>query len=147
MMTTNLYRARGFNAPGGDAKIETLQATIAFDGSQGMADAVPGPAHLLAGSLAACLLKNVERFHHMLPFAYSAASADVDLERRDAPPAIVRARYVLEVHTDEPASRCALLHQNARKFGTITNTLASACELEGTLRVVRSDGSGEEFPA
>jgi len=78
---------------------------------------------------------------------YSRASADVDLERRDAPPAIVRAGYVLEVHTDEPASRCALLHKNVRKFGTITNTLESACELEGTLRVIRSDDSVEEFPA
>ena len=144
-MTTNLYKAKGFNAPGTDAKIETLQATIAFDGSQGMGDAIPGPAHLLAGSLAACLLKNVERFHYMLPFAYSAASAEVELERRAAPPAIVRARYMLEVHTDEPSSRCTLLHQNLRKFGTITNTLAAACELEGTLRAVRSDGSVEEF--
>ncbi|MEX2608407.1 MAG: OsmC family peroxiredoxin [Gemmatimonadota bacterium] len=146
-MTTSVYRARGSNAPGSDAKIETLAATIAFDGSQGMDDAVPGPAHLLAGSLVACLLKNVERFHHMLPFAYSTASADVELERRDAPPAIVGARYVLEVHSDEPAPRCALLHKNVRKFGTITNTLAAACELEGTLRVVRSDDSAEEFTA
>ena len=146
-MTTNLYRAKGFNAPGTDAKIETLQATIAFDGSQGMGDAVPGPAHLLASSLAACLLKNVERFHHMLPFAYSAAEVEVELERRDAPPAIVRTGYVLEVHTDEPAQRCALLHKNVRKFGTITNTLAAACELEGTLRALRSDGSVEEFSA
>jgi len=143
-MSTNLYRAKGFNAPGGEATIETLKATIPFDGSQGMGDAVPGPAHLLAGALAACLLKNVERFHHMLPFAYSGASVEVELDRRDAPPAIVRARYLLEVHTDEPAARCALLHKNVRKFGTITNTLAAACELEGSLRVVRSDGSLEE---
>ena len=78
-MTTNVYRAKGFNAPGGEAKIETLRATIAFDGRQGMGDEIPGPAHLLAGSLAACLLKNVERFHHLLPFAYSSAEAEVCL--------------------------------------------------------------------
>jgi len=142
---TNLYRAKGTNAPDGDAKIETLKATIPFDGSQGMGDAVPGPAHLLAGALSACLLKNVERFHHMLPFAYSAASAEVELERRDAPPAIVRARYVLEVHTDEPTTRCTLLLKNVRKFGTITNTLAAACKLEGSWRAVRTDSSVEEI--
>ena len=144
-MTTTLYRAKGFNSPDGDAKIETLKATIPFDGTQGMGDAVPGPAHLLAGALAACLIKNVERSHHMLPFAYSAASAEVELERRDAPPAIVWGRYLLEVHTDEPTARCTLLHKNVRRFGTITNTLAAACELEGSLRVVRSDGSLEEL--
>lgn len=138
---TSIYEAKGFNAPGGDATIETLKATIPFDGSRGMGDAVPGPAHLLAGSLAACLLKNVERFHHMLPFAYSAATAEVKLERRDAPPAIIEARYVLEVHSDEPTDRCELLHRNVRKFGTITNTLAAACALDGALRVHRSDGT------
>ncbi|MEX1025051.1 MAG: OsmC family peroxiredoxin [Planctomycetota bacterium] len=146
-MSTSIYRAKGFNVPDGTAKIETLEATIAFDGSRGMGDSVPGPAHLLAGSLAACLLKNVERFRHILPFSYSSAKAEIELERRDSPPAIVRAHYVLEVASDEPASRCALLHKNVRLFGTITNTLASACELEGTLRVVRSDGDVEEFPA
>lgn len=146
-MTTNLYKAKGSNAPGGDAQVETLQATIEFDGSQGMGDAVPGPAHLLAGSLAACLLKNVERFHHMLPFEYTQATAEVELERRDSPPAIVRASYVLEVQTDEPAPRCELLHKNVRKYGTITNTLDAACELTGTLRAVRADGSAEEFSA
>ena len=141
---TNIYRAKGFNQPGGDATIETLEATIPFDGTQGMGDAVPGPAHLLAGALAACLLKNVERFHHMLPFDYSTASVEVELDRRDAPPAIIRARYVLEVHTDEAPERCALLHKNVRKYGTITNTLAAACELDGALRAVRSDGTVED---
>ncbi len=144
-MTTNTYTARGFNTPGGDAKVETLRATIEFDGSRGMGDAVPGPAHLLAGSLAACLLKNVERFHHMLPFEYSEASAEIELERRDSPPAIIRASYVLVVHTEEPPGRCELLHKNIRTYGTITNTMAEACELEGVLRAIRDDGSQEEF--
>lgn len=145
-MAGQSYRARGFNSPGGgEARVEALHASVAFDGSQGMGEAVPGPAHLLASALAACLLKNVERFHHMLPFAYTSASVEVELERHDAPPAIVSARYVLEVHSDEPAARCALLHKNVRKFGTITNTLAAACELHGTFRAVRADGSAEEI--
>lgn len=146
-MTAHLYTAQGKNTPSGDAQLEVLQAKIAFDGSRGMGDIVPGPAHLLAGSLVACLLKNVERFHHMLPFAYLSATATVELERQDSPPSIVRARYMLEVFTDEPASRCALLHKNVRKFSTITNTLSHACALSGTLRVVRADGSVEAFDA
>jgi hypothetical protein len=55
--------------------------------------------------------------------------------------AIIRARYVLEVRSDEPTRRCELLLRNVRKFGTITNTLAAACALDGTLRVLRSDGT------
>lgn len=46
-MTTNLYCAKGFKSPDGDAKIakiETPKATISFDGVQGMGDADPNPA-------------------------------------------------------------------------------------------------------
>lgn len=73
-MPTNVYRARGENQPGGEASITTLAATIPFDGSQGMGPDVPGPAHLFASALAACILKNVERFSHMLPAEYSRAA-------------------------------------------------------------------------
>lgn len=144
-MTSNLYRAHGETKPGGDAHVETLAATIPFDASPSMGDEVPGPAHLLASSLAACVLKNVERFSHMLPFAYSGASVDVELERQDRPPRIVRATYTLHVDTDEPAARCRLLHKNVRKFGTISNTLALACDLSGSMHARRGDGGVEEI--
>ena len=144
-MTENLYRAHGETFPGGNAQIKTLAATIAFDGSPTMGDQVPGPAHLLASSLASCVLKNVERFSQMLPFAYSAATVEVELERTDNPPRIVRASYVLEVDTDEPAARCRLFHKNIMKFGTISNTLAAACELSGSMRVRRGDGTTDEI--
>lgn len=139
-MTDNRYHARGETQPGGEAHIVTLAATIPFDGSPTMGDQVPGPAHLLASALAACVLKNVERFSHMLHFEYSKAHVQVELERRDSPPRIVRATYTLDVNTDEAAKRCRLLHKNIRKFGTISNTLALACELSGAMRAHRSNG-------
>ena len=141
----NLHRAHGETQPGGDAHVETLAATISFDGSQSMGDSVPGPAHLLASSLAACVLKNVERFSHMLPFTYGRATVDVQLTRQSRPPRIVSASYQLDVDTDEPAHRCELLHRNIRKFGTISNTLAAACPLSGSMRARRSDGEVEEI--
>jgi uncharacterized OsmC-like protein len=143
-MTGNRYAAHGETTPGGEAHVTTLAAKIAFDGSRTTGDEVPGPAHLLATALAACLLKNVERFSHLLPFRYTGASVDVELEREDSPPRIVRASYRLVVETDEPASRCSLLHNNIRKFGTISNTLALACELEGSMRALRTGGDVEE---
>lgn len=140
-----VYRAQGENQPGGEARVETLAATITFDGSQSMGDSVPGPAHLLAASLAACVLKNVERFSHILPFAYQRATVDVQLTRQSRPPRIVSATYQLDVDTDEPAHRCALLHKNIRKFGTISNTLALACTLSGSMSARRSTGQVEEI--
>jgi uncharacterized OsmC-like protein len=144
-MPANIYRARGENQPGGDAHVATLAATIPFDGSQGMGTKVPGPAHLLASALAACILKNVERFSHMLPAEYSRASVEVELERQDSPPRIIRANYQLDIETDEPTARCELLHKNIVKYGTISNTIALACELSGSMRAHRSDGTVEEI--
>ncbi|MBK9072762.1 MAG: hypothetical protein IPL79_17435 [Myxococcales bacterium] len=44
--------------------------------------------------------------------------------------------YHLRVVTDELAARVELLHRNIRKFGTISNTLAAACELTGTIEAI-----------
>jgi uncharacterized OsmC-like protein len=139
-MTNLLYQAQGTNVPGGAASVRTLQQDIPFDGSAQMGDAVPGPAHLLASALAACVLKNVERFSQTLKFTWSRAEVHVELERQDSPPRIVTARYSLRLHTEESVSRCLLMHKNIRKFGTISNTLALACDLKGELFAERASG-------
>jgi uncharacterized OsmC-like protein len=124
---------------GGEASAVAHGATIPFDGTRGRVDGLPGPADLLAAALSACILKNVERFSHLLPFRYESASVRVVADRTEPPPKIVRIRYELRVVTDEAPVRVELLHKNIRKFGTITNTLAAACDLDGTIVAVASD--------
>lgn len=141
-MSRTTYEVTATVASGGTASARARDADIAFDGSAGPLAALPGPADLLAASLAACLLKNVERFSGLLPFRYERASVRIVAEREEPPPRIVALRYAIEVVTDEPDERVELLHKNLRKFGTITNTLAAACAVEGTLTAVR--GSGPE---
>jgi uncharacterized OsmC-like protein len=89
---------------------------------------------LLCAALAACLLKNIERYSGLLPFQYEVATVDVEAERQDAPPQMTRMHYRIEIATDEPAHRVDLLHRNIRKYGTITNTLAAACQLTGEIQ-------------
>jgi hypothetical protein len=60
-------------------------------------------------------------------------------EREDTPPRFARLHYALRVVTDEDQARVALLHQNLRKFGTVYNTLASACEVTGEIIAERGD--------
>ena len=91
---------------------------------------------MLSAALCACILKNVERFSHILPFAYASATVKVVAEREEPPPHIARMRYELEIITEEPEERVELLHRNIQKFGTITNTLSKACEVTGTIRAV-----------
>jgi uncharacterized OsmC-like protein len=106
---------------------------IDFDASRGRSDEVPGPAELLALSLGACILKNVERFSHLLSFAYDGAAVTVEAERQDDPPRFTKITYELRVRTNEGPHRVELLHKNVRRFGTVYNTLAASCEVEGTI--------------
>jgi len=121
---------------GRDVSSATIkETTISFDTSAGQSAVLPGPADLLTLAFAACVLKNVERFSRMLPFRYSGASIEVTSERQAAPPRIIQVRYVLRLQTDESPQRIDLLHRNIRKYGTIYNTLAASCDVDGEIVV------------
>lgn len=109
----------------------TREAEIRFDTGVDLSDDLFGPADLLGAAFAACLLKNVERFSRILPFAYEGASVQVSLEREERPPRISRIRYQLRLVTDEPPHRIELLERNLVQFGTIYNTLSQACDVSG----------------
>jgi uncharacterized OsmC-like protein len=99
----------------------------------GRADAF-NPAELLLASVAACMMKGIERVTPMLNFSFRGVTIRLTGERQDAPPRMTRIDYEILVDTDEPDRRLALLHQNVRKYGTISNTIALAVPLNGTLR-------------
>jgi len=138
------YVVEGENRPGGAGTIASRTSTITFDGSAETGELLPGPADLLAAALAACMLKNVERFSGILPFRYRRARIRVEVEREEPPPRIVRARYELRIETDEPQQRVDLLQRNILRFGTITNTLAAACELSGSIVAESPAEAGKE---
>ncbi len=97
---------------------------------------MPGPPKLLVSAFAACVLKNVERFAEMMPFAFAEAAIRVEAEREGSPPSMARIHFVLTLRTDEPERRVDLLHRNISKYGTIYNTLALACEVTGEIRTL-----------
>jgi uncharacterized OsmC-like protein len=130
------YRATGSVRAGGEGHLEAHGLETPFDATAGRLDTLAGPADILCAALCACILKNVERFSHLLPFRYESASIEVSAERNEPPPRIVSIRYLLRVVTNEPPSRVELLHRNIRKYGTITNTLAAACELSGAIEAI-----------
>ncbi len=92
------------------------------------------PAELLLASLAACLLKGTERVAPMLKFVLRGIEINLHGQRQDSPPKMVRIDYEIVVETDESDQRLDLLHRNLRRYGTISNTLAEATELVGTIR-------------
>ncbi|MEX2533853.1 MAG: OsmC family protein [Nitriliruptoraceae bacterium] len=134
--TTHTYTVDAQVASGGEASVAPKGRKILFDGSAEQGDELPGPADLLIAAFAACAMKNVERFSHLLPFAYEQASITVRAERQDAPPKIIAVHYELRVTTNEPSKRVELLHDNIRRHGTIFNTLAAVCKVTGGIVTV-----------
>jgi uncharacterized OsmC-like protein len=139
-----IYEASGSVRAGGEGHLDAHGLVAPFDATAGRLDVLPGPADLLCAALSACILKNVERLSHLLPFCYESASVHVTAEREEPPPRIVRMHYILHVVTNEPPARVELLHRNIRRFGTITNTLGAACELSGDIEAVAMPRAQQE---
>lgn len=101
----------------------------------GRAD-VFNPAELLLAAVAACMIKGIERVAPMIHFQFRGVEVRLHGVRQDSPPFISSITYDLIVDTDEDDRRLDLLHQNVRKYGTVSNTVAAATTLEG--KIVRA---------
>lgn len=125
-------KARRIDADGASAK--TKAATITLDTSAaGRADAF-NPAELLLAAIAACMIKGAERVAPMLQFDLRGMEVRLHGVRQDAPPKMIRIDYEIIVDTTETDQRLELLHKNIRKYGTVSNTIAAAAELNGVIR-------------
>ena len=125
-------KARRIDAHGSMA--ETKDASITLDTDlAGRTDAF-NPAELLLASVAACMIKGAERVAPMIKFDLRGMEVTLHGVRQDAPPKIIRIDYEIIVDTTETDQRLELLHKNIRKYGTVSNTIAAAAELNGVIR-------------
>ena len=123
--------ARRLNAHGREAR--TKQARLAIDTDlAGRPDAF-NPAELFLASIAACILKGIERVVPLLDFEFEGAEVHLEDVRQDSPPKMVSVTHKILVKTGESDQRLELLHKNVRICGTISNTVAEAANLSGTL--------------
>jgi uncharacterized OsmC-like protein len=120
--------ARRIDSHGSEAT--TKEARIVLDTDvAGRLDAF-NPAELLLAAVAACMIKGIERVTPTLKFDLRGVEVRLQGERQDSPPKMLSITYELVVDTDQ---RLDLLHKNVRRYGTISNTVAAALELEGTI--------------
>jgi uncharacterized OsmC-like protein len=92
------------------------------------------PVELLLSALAAYMLKGIERVTPLLRFEIDGAEARLEAVREEAPPKLKLIRCEIVVDSPETGQRMDILHRNVLKYGTISNTLAAAVPLKGTLR-------------
>ena len=126
--------ARRTDAHGSVARCKDAEVILDTD-VKGRPDAF-NPAELLLAAVAACMIKGIERVAPMLHFKYHDVEVRLHGVRQDSPPFMASITYDLIVVTEEDDRRLDLLHQNVRKYGTISNTVAAATKLEG--KIVRA---------
>ena len=124
--------ARRIDAHGSEASAKDATLTLDTD-VNGRPDAF-NPAELFLAAIAACMIKGIERTAPMIHFQYRGVQVRLHGLRQDAPPKMVSVEYEIIVETEEDDRRLELLHTNVRKFGTISNTVAQATKLQGTIR-------------
>lgn len=118
---------------GGIAIARSKEIEIPFDAAATSGDSLPNPAELFLSAFAACILKNVERYSQKLHIPYKTASITVKGWRTDIPPTMVKVEYTLTIVSDAGDRKIELLHKNIKKFGTIYNTVAGSCKVDGKL--------------
>jgi len=109
------------------------RATIALDTDMGGNPDAFNPAELLLAALSACMIKGIERVVPILKFELRGVEVRVHGVRQDVPPRMESISYAIEVDTDEPEQRLALLHENVKKYGTVFNSVAPGTDLSGVL--------------
>jgi uncharacterized OsmC-like protein len=124
--------ARRIDTHGSEAR--TKDATITLDTDVKGRDDAFNPAELFLAAVAACMIKGIERVVPILKFELRGVEVKLHGVRQDSPPKMISIDYELIVDTDEDDRRLALLHTNVRKFGTISNTVAEATTLDGSIR-------------
>ena len=124
--------ARRLDGHGAEVTAKAVRLVVDTDPA-GRQDAL-NPAELLLASLAACILKGVERVVPVLKFQLSGIDVSLHGVRQDAPPKMLGIDYEVVVETGESDARLDLLLRNIQKYGTIHNTLAVAVELRGSIR-------------
>lgn len=126
-------RATRIDSHGSEARCKDAVLSLDTD-VNGRADAF-NPAELFLASIAACMIKGIERAIPVLDFVLKGVEVRLDGVRQDAPPRMSSVEYEIVVDTRESDRRLELLHTNVRKYGTIFNTVSAALPLSG--RMVR----------
>lgn len=101
-------------------------------------DKLPNPAELLLTSLAACILKNVERLSILQRFKYTKAKINISSVRLESPTRMDDIQYQLKIYSNEKLN-VDLLLRNLEKHGTIYNTIKKSATISGAIEVISDD--------
>jgi len=129
------YQIEAMSVAGNSGTLSIKKSIFEFGTTTKTENDLANPAELFLGSLAACILKNVERFSVLLKFDYLKAHIDIKAQRLDGPPRMDDIFYELTIHSQDSNLNTKLLQKNLEKFGTIYNTIKQVCNISGTVKI------------
>jgi uncharacterized OsmC-like protein len=91
------------------------------------------PADIYLGALAACILKNIERFSGMMKFTYEDATIEVSAAHTLNPSRLEQIVYEAVIRSKENNINTSLLKRNLEKHGTIYYMIAQSCAISGSV--------------
>lgn len=130
------YRVTATSTAKLDANIAIKQTAVQFGITESTSDSLANPAELFLSSLAACILKNVERFSEFMNFEYTNAEITLSATRLAKPPRMENINYDLHIYSTDQHINLALLKKNIEKFGTIYNTVIKSCSISGNIEII-----------
>lgn len=129
------YKVQARSVSGQSAILEAKESEVSFGIISAPNDELFNPAELFLGSLAACILKSVERFSKFMKFQYETAEIIVTATRIDKPASLEKIHYNLLLSTNDNDINIPLLKKNIEKFGTIFNTVNATNKIVGNLKL------------
>lgn len=110
---------------------QSKDASVIMDTSAGGLPDAFNPVELLLASLAACMIKGINRVSPTLNFTFNTVNVALVAHRPSTDAHITDIEYTVTVATPD-GEKLDLLHKNVRKFGTISNTVGAGTVLHGT---------------
>ena len=134
-MTTEMmtFQVSAHRTDASSSKVRSKQAEIKIDTSMaGRLDAL-NPVELLLASLAACIIKGIERVADTLGIDYESVDVALTAYRPVDEARIDDIDYLVTIGTSADQIKLDLLHKNLMKFGTIYNTIKIGTKLTGSI--------------
>ncbi len=127
------FRVEAQRVDGTESLAITKHAKIVLATGMAPREDAFNPVELLLASLAACIIKGIERVAPTLNFELAGLTVELEAARPDTEARIEWIRYRIVIETLEEDRRLDLLHDNVKKFGTIFNTVSKGTNISGEL--------------
>jgi len=133
------YSIKSFSTSKEKGTTNIKETKVEFGTTPESSEVLASPAELFLSSVAACIIKNVERFSMLMNFEYSKAEISVVAIRKEKPPRMDEIEYILKVYSQDNKLNINLLKKNIEKFGTIFNTVKSSCSIKGVIEKITDE--------